>query len=364
MKPKKAAHVKISKPGSKSPKKVRREPEEIKAVETTAIALLAAIHKAIEAEIRPSEKAFGTLNKVVDATAKFAALPPAPPFTALPPQQMPSVWQIAHLAALIGQSDPGKLRSLAHDLPDDPTVAMSASQDDYQSANSLTHAALTLLRSAHDMRQIWQMQPKLQGNHQAGMFYHLAPTHDEQEERQSRVYFILASLLAPKVSDKSRFDESVELYWCNKDINGQTTTDKDRFAEYWKDADFVAWNDAAILFFRDEVKDKEKATPGIATQTQRTQFALFFAEHLEKTALLNEGQKCDAAHFIKLWQKTTYATPADDRPTFLQPGFFTELWQKLILFLEARKNQKKKEVGKFYANKRWNGDGSEEAPVL
>ena len=76
MKPKKAAHVKTSKPGSKSPKKVRREPEEIKAVETTAIALLAAIHKAIEAEIRPSEKAFGTLNKVVDATAKFAALPP------------------------------------------------------------------------------------------------------------------------------------------------------------------------------------------------------------------------------------------------------------------------------------------------
>jgi hypothetical protein len=277
---------------------------------------------------------------------------------------MPTAWQIAQLAVMIGQSDPKALRSLVRDLPDDPTVAMSASQDDYQSANSLTHAALTLLRSAHDMRQIWQMQPKLQGNHQAGMFYHLAPTHDEQEERQSRVCFILASLLAPKVSDKSRFDESVELYWCNKDTNGQTTTDKDRFAEYWKDADFVTWNDAAILFFRDEVKDKEKATPGIATQTQRTQFALFFAEHLEKTALLNEGQKCDAAHFIKLWQKTTYATPADDRPTFLQPGFFTELWQKLILFLEARKNQKKKEVGKFYANKRWNGDGSEEAPVL
>jgi hypothetical protein len=335
MNPKKAAHVKTSKPGSKSTKKVRQKPKKTDAVEATAYAFLTAIQKAQEAEMRPSDRVSATLLKLIDATIKYAAPPPPPPFTPLPPQQMPTVWQIAHLAALIGQSDPGKLRSLAHDLPDDPTVAMSASEEDYQTANSLTHAALTLLRSAHDMRQIWQLHPKLQQNYQAGMFSVLVPSHDEQEERQSRVQFVLANLLSPKTSDKSRFDENAERYWMTKDAKGQTTVDKDRFAEHWIDADFVTWNDAAILFFRDEVTGKGQASPGQATKTQSKNFASCVAAFLEKTSYHQGGEIVDSAHFIELWQRTTYETPADVRPMFLQPGYFFDLWHQLISYFQT-----------------------------
>jgi hypothetical protein len=353
---KNAALSQKGEPKSDSPKKTPKKSRKGTFIEETANAFLTAIKEAEKAEIRPSEKVSAALLKLIDATSKYATPSPAPPFTPLPPQQMPTTWQIAQLAVLIGQSHPEKLRALAIDLPDDLTAAMSETQDGYQIANALTSAALMLLRSAHDMRQVWQQQPKLQQNHQAGWLFLFRPNQDEQEDRQSRVLFILANLLAPNPSDSSRFDEQTERYWSIKDSRGQSTPDKQRFAEYWHDMAFVTWSDAAILFFREAVPANGQMAPGKATKRQGELFKTFVAEYLNKTTPHEPNEKIDTAYFIKAWQKTTANTPDEERPTLLQPGNFMFLWHGLIEYFETRAKERRSEEMKEVRKGRKKGE--------
>ena len=327
-------------PSSKNKKNTPRKKQDASthhraAIDTHVRGLMKAIEAAHDGEYHLPAKDLAVLTKLSEVISKLAASPPVAPFTPLPPQQMPTTWQIAQLAALIGQGQCETLGTLAHDLGKGPTASVSASEDGYQIANSLTNAALTLWRSAHDMRQIWQVLPKLQQNYQAAKIRLFAPSHDEQEKRESRAREILAKFLTPKPSDKSGFDERTARYWTSKDSRGQPSVDSYRFAEYWKDLAFVTWNDAAILFFRDEVAAQGQERLGKATPVQSKRFATFCAEYLEKATRLKDGKKPDTAHFIKAWQETSAETSWECRPAFLQPGCFTDLWYGLIGHFEA-----------------------------
>ncbi len=299
--------------------------------------------------------------------------PPAPaseidvaPFTPLPPAQFPSTWELAQIAALIGQSQPDRLTDLIHSLPENPEHVLNEAswQQAWHNANGLTHAAFMLWRSAHDMRQVWQDRPDFQENYEAVNLWRSTPPYAEQNEKQNNVRRILIVFLTPKPSeDKSRFDEQTERYWTGQDEKGQPQVNKDRFAEYWTDRDSVTWNEAAILFFRNDVTPEEQAIPGQATPTQNEKFAEFVREFLLK----DSPPETDTDYFINTWRNQT--TPLDstspDTPEFLKgipildqtgrlyQGNFTVLWHDLILYIEGRKKDQKSKEGKIYADKRW-----------
>ncbi len=140
------------------------------------------------------EKAAAAIRGVLDASPRPPS-PPAPliaPGVSLPSDQFPSVEQIAHLAALIGQGQKTELQSLVHVLPDDHCSEINACslENGHQAAARLANAALMLWRAANDVRFLWMEDPDMQINYQLYMRSRLPM----REDWSARFHGILAKL--------------------------------------------------------------------------------------------------------------------------------------------------------------------------
>ncbi len=95
-------------------------------------------------------------------------MPLVKPGCTLPPDQFPSVEQIAQLAAILGQAHRAELQKLIDVIPCDPSseVNQVGLQNGYFAATKLTNAAMMLWRAANDVRFVWTQNPMLQMNYQ------------------------------------------------------------------------------------------------------------------------------------------------------------------------------------------------------
>lgn len=110
------------------------------------------------------------IRGVLDAAPSPPAspMPLVQPGHTLPPDQFPSVEQIAQLAAILGQAHQVELQKLIDVIPCDPSsdVNQVGLQNGYFAATKLTNAAMMLWRAANDVRFVWLQTPVLQLNYQ------------------------------------------------------------------------------------------------------------------------------------------------------------------------------------------------------
>lgn len=337
--------------------KTHQDSENRKAIAKSALAFVKALEVAVTCRTESKKHESEAVEKVIELATKYTGYSETAPGHSLAVHELPSTWQVAQLAVQIGQGR-SEMQNLFSLLPNDPTAVIDEaySHDGYTAANSLTNAALLLWRSAHDMRQIWLTQPALQANYEASMRYFYAPPVHPWREKQNQVTSILMQL-APQSKEVGVFDENIERHWLEKDEKGEVRVNKVHFAEYWRDQAFVTFADAATLFFR-----KGLTTPARAGKERKKQSDMF-AAYVDEILQKDTPEKTVREHLIQTWKNTT--TPPDEEgvgtPTFLKPGYFTDLWVHLILCFEATlKRVYSKKMSDRRAGKKSSGNESDQ----
>lgn len=314
-----------------------------KAIAKSAKALAKALEDANKDGTQPKVHESAAVRRLIEPCTEYTSPLQAHPGHPLPLSQFPSTWQVAQLAAQISQGRP-EMQFLLNTLPDHPTDLPSEAnwQNGYTAGNSLTNAALMIWRSAHDMRQVWQTHTLLQNNYGAAKRLFFAPRAHHQQEIRDQITSILKHI-APQFKDITEFDEEIGKGWLEKDPKGEVYVNKDRFAEYWRDLDFVPFDQAAILFFRMGLRNETPASNKNPHRTPVSLFSDYLHEYLESTC--PEKEQRDS--FIRAWKKTD--TQAEEEgesdQSFRKSGRFAQLWDGLILhFAQTLKRTKSHEM--------------------